>query len=278
MIEQYVKSPLNYTGGKGKLLEQMFPLFPEHVNTFVDLFGGGCNVGLNYSASKVLYNDVLPQLVCLLNALKSVSLAETLRYYDEVIEYYDLSKDNKDGYDRLRNDYNANPNPFLIYMLIAYSFNNQIRFNSRGEFNMPFGKNRSSFNPSLRRRFCKFVEKLQSTNIEFRNDSFENVLDSMELTENDFVYVDPPYLNSAASYNENGGWTEKQERLLLDKLDILNEQRVRFALSNNLLYGNVLLEEWMKKYKVHYLDYDYSNCNYHKKEKISGQEILITNY
>lgn len=40
-LMEYVKSPLNYTGGKYKLLPQLLELFPKQVNTFVDLFAGG---------------------------------------------------------------------------------------------------------------------------------------------------------------------------------------------------------------------------------------------
>lgn len=36
----YIKSPLNYTGGKYKLLPQIIPMLPSNINTFVDLFGG----------------------------------------------------------------------------------------------------------------------------------------------------------------------------------------------------------------------------------------------
>lgn len=38
---EYVKSPLNYTGGKFKLLPQLLEIFPKDINTFVDLFAGG---------------------------------------------------------------------------------------------------------------------------------------------------------------------------------------------------------------------------------------------
>ena len=47
-----IASPLNYTGGKYKLLPQLLPLFPNEVNTFVDLFCGGCNVAVNANAKK----------------------------------------------------------------------------------------------------------------------------------------------------------------------------------------------------------------------------------
>ena len=57
-ITHYIKSPLNYTGGKYKLLKQLIPLFPEKINTFIDLFGGGFNVGINVSANRIIYNDL----------------------------------------------------------------------------------------------------------------------------------------------------------------------------------------------------------------------------
>ena len=57
-----IQSPLNYTGGKFKLLPQILPLFPTNINTFVDLFCGGCNVGINVECENVIYNDWLGSL------------------------------------------------------------------------------------------------------------------------------------------------------------------------------------------------------------------------
>ena len=50
---KYIKSPLNYTGGKYKLLNSLFDIFPNNINTFVDLFAGGFNVGINVNANKI---------------------------------------------------------------------------------------------------------------------------------------------------------------------------------------------------------------------------------
>ncbi|MCA6072598.1 MAG: DNA adenine methylase, partial [Endomicrobium sp.] len=44
MNETFIKSPLNYVGGKYKILPQIIPLFPKDINCFVDLFAGGANV------------------------------------------------------------------------------------------------------------------------------------------------------------------------------------------------------------------------------------------
>lgn len=49
-----IQSPLNYTGGKYKLLPQILPLFPKDIDVFVDLFCGGCNVGINVDCSKII--------------------------------------------------------------------------------------------------------------------------------------------------------------------------------------------------------------------------------
>ena len=103
-----------------------------------------------------------------------------------------------------------------------------------------------------------------------------------DLGENDFVYCDPPYLITVASYNENGGWGEQAERDLLAKLDALDKAGVKFGLSNvfeSKGKENTILKEWAKGYTVHYLDHTYSNCSYHKKDKQSKDiEVFITNY
>ena len=52
-----IQSPLNYTGGKYRLLSQILPLFPKNIDLFVDLFCGGCNVGVNAASRRVVFND-----------------------------------------------------------------------------------------------------------------------------------------------------------------------------------------------------------------------------
>lgn len=278
MSSEYIKSPLNYVGGKYKLLPQILLLFPNNISTFVDLFGGGFNVGVNVNAEHIIYNDISEQVVELLKCLKREELNVLLNEIDTYIEKYNLSKENKEGYLKLREDYNSREKtPMKFYTLLCYAFNNQIRFNKNGEYNMPFGKDKSSFNPTLRQKFIDFVEALHSKDCSFMNISFDK-FDFEDFDNNDFVYCDPPYFNSVAAYNEQGGWTEEHEKSLLELLDKLNDKGVKFALSNNLKYDNLLLDEWKNKYTVHYLNGDYSNCNYQKKDKSKDIEVLITNY
>lgn len=278
MKNKYIKSPLNFTGGKYKLLKQILPLFPNRINAFVDLFGGGFNVGINVNAEYIVYNDISKPIVDLLSYLKDNDIEDLLQEIDSYIEKYNLSKKNKEGFLALREDYNSGERtPTKFYTLLCYAFNNQIRFNKNNEYNMPFGKDRSSFNPTLRQRFNDFVKALHNKDCYFSNVSFSE-FNFEDFDSDDFVYCDPPYLNSVASYNEQGGWTEECEKNLLELLDKLNDKGVKFALSNNLKYGNPLLDKWKDKYNVCYLNCDYSNCNYHKKDKNKDIEILITNY
>lgn len=278
MKEKYIKSPLNYVGGKYKLLKEILPLFPDKINTFIDLFGGGFNVGINVKAEHIVYNDLENHVVELLKYLKDNDIDKLLSEIDSLIEKYKLSKENAEGFNQLREYYNEeNNSPIVFYTMICHAFNYQIRFNQNGKYNMPFGKARSSFNPSLRQKFIEFVEELHSKDITFLSKPFE-VFDIEDLDSNDFVYCDPPYFNSVAAYNEQGGWTEEHEKMLLILLDSLNDKGVKFALSNNLKYDNLLLDEWKNKYNVHYLNGDYSNCNYHKIDRSKDVEVLITNY
>ena len=278
MKEKYIKSPLNYVGGKYKLLKEILPLFPNDIDVFVDLFGGGFNVGINTTANKVVYNDLENHVVELLKYLKDNDIDKLLSEIDSLIEKYNLSKENAEGFNQLREYYNEeNNSPIVFYTMICYAFNYQIRFNQNGKYNMPFGKARSSFNPSLRQKFIEFVEELHKKDCMFFNVPFDKFRFD-ELDKDDFVYCDPPYFNSVAAYNEQGGWTKEHERALLANLDELNQRGIKFALSNNLKYDNPLLDEWKNKYNIYYLNGDYSNCNYHKINRSKDIEVLITNY
>lgn len=278
MKEKYIKSPLNYVGGKYKLLKEILPLFPDNIHTFVDLFGGGFNVGVNVEADHIVYNDLEEHVVDLMKYLAITDIEKLLYEIDNLINTYGLSKENVEGFSQLREYYNEeNNSPIVFYTMICYAFNYQIRFNQSGKYNMPFGKARSSFNPSLRQKFIEFVEELHRKNCKFYNLTFDK-FDFSYLGNNDFVYCDPPYFNSVAAYNEQGGWTEEHENMLLNILEELNERGIRFALSNNLKYDNPTLDKWKNKYNVHYLNGDYSNCNYHKIDRSKDIEVLITNY
>ena len=293
--KKYVKSPMNYTGGKYKLLHQIEPLFPEDTNLFVDLFTGGGNIAVNVKANKIVANDCEENIIGIYKTFQGYdNVDELIGQIEEIIKTYGLTIDNMEAYNKFRNDYNSlktsqgNYSPLssyniniLLYVLICYSFNHQYRFNSKGEFNMPFGKERSQWNENMKNNLINFHRQIKEKDIVFLNKDFRQLkVDKLGI--NDFVYCDPPYLITCATYNEKDGWNQECEEDLLNLLDELNTKKIKFALSN-VLYSkgktNDLLIEWSKKYNVHHLDYTYQNCNYHTKDKTNkSDEVLITNY
>lgn len=305
-----IQSPLNYTGGKYKLLPQILPLFPKDINLFVDLFCGGCNVGINVNSNRVIYNDLNENLLYLYNTFKNLDKESVLEWIYGIIEKYELSLVSKYGYEyyqcesskglgdynrdkflKLRADFNEKHQNgnfdyyyyVMLYVIIVYAFNNQIRFNSSGDFNLPVGKR--DFNKKMEQKLIDFIDRIHEQNCSFTCCDFRE-FDISALTSQDFVYVDPPYLITCATYNEQGGWDEVTEKDLLVFLDNLNSKNIRFALSNVLRSKgkeNTILIEWINKntdkYKVIPLNYSYSNSNYQTKDRTSvPEEVLIINY
>ena len=151
--KEYIQSPMNYIGGKYKLLPQILPHFPSDMKVLVDLFCGGCNVGINADCKKVIFNDSNSRLIQLYREFKKRDKEEIFNYIEKTITHYCLSKSSEYGYDRygcasstglgsynkekylqLRSDFNSrqqdSPDYYLMmYVLLIYSFNNQLRFN-----------------------------------------------------------------------------------------------------------------------------------------------------
>ncbi|MDA3778051.1 Dam family site-specific DNA-(adenine-N6)-methyltransferase [Lactobacillus delbrueckii] len=279
----FIKSPLNYVGGKYKLLPQILPLFPDDISTFVDMFSGGANVGINVKAKKIIFNDINNKVNGFFRYIQNHPVEEILNDIYDTIRKYQLTKTNELGFKALRTEYNKNPDPISLYVLVSYSFNYQFRFNNRMEYNNPFGKNRSHFSERMEKNLIQFMEKLQSIDAVFIDKEFSS-LDLSSLDENSFVYADPPYLITTGSYNDGNrgfiNWTDKQEQELYRLLDSLNKKNIRFAMSNVLYHKgkeNYLLKQWSKKYNIHHLNYDYKNASYNTSKR-GSDEVLITNY
>ncbi|MCI8273149.1 MAG: Dam family site-specific DNA-(adenine-N6)-methyltransferase [Clostridia bacterium] len=299
-----VKSPINYTGGKYKLLNQIEPFFPEDIDTFVDIFCGGFNVGANIKAKKIIANDNQENLVRILELMKNNSYINIIDNIENIIEKYGLSNTYRNGYKyynansgsglgkynktqfgQLRKDYNcikedSKIKDYMFLTLLIYSFNNQIRFNKKGEFNSPVGKR--DFNNAVRKNLLHFNERLANINVDFINKDYKDVV--KDINNKMFFYFDPPYYLGEATYNENSGWNGEKEIELLDFIKEIDSKGNKFALSNVLEHRgmkNDILIDWCEKnnFIIHNLDYNYNNSNYHKLNKNdSTKEVLITNY
>ena len=280
-----VKAPFNYIGNKYRIINSIQECFPEHIDTFVDLFCGGCDVSINTVANNIYANDINYHVIGILQEFQKHDARYILDYIDTTIEKWQLSKTNEDGYKLFRDHYNQTKNPLDLYVLMCFSFNYQFRFNSSHDYNNPFGRNRSSFNDVMRSNLILFKEQI--------NDIHFSALDFCDfdydiLHTGDFLYADPPYLLTCGSYNDGKrgfrGWTEKDDLDLMRILTELSDRGVNFALSNVIEHKgstNDTLIEWIADngYTVHGINFNYNNCNYHtnNRENVT-KEVLITNY
>lgn len=276
-----IKSPINYTGNKYKLLPILLDLFPKNISTFIDVFTGSGTVALSVSANSIIANDKVEEVIGILNWLNSKSYSEILKEISIVINTYSLNSSNVEGYLKLREDYNLTKNDYCkLFCLICHSFNNQIRFNNKGEFNLPFGQRQ--FNSSIQGNLQLTSEALKHKKIEFVTIDYKDLVRQTipELDKSSFLYFDPPYLITDATYNKY--WNEEEEKTLYAILDWIDSLGLKFGLSNVITHKdkkNAILSDWVRSkpnYKVHYLNHSYSNCNYQTSGK--SQEVYITNY
>lgn len=304
--KDFVKSPLNYTGGKFKLLSQILPLFPSDIDVFYDIFCGGANVSINVKSSQTYAIDINSKVIELYNYFLVSERNTLINEIKLVIEKYGLSNSQRHTYDfygctssdglasynkekfvKLKADYNDKnfkefSKDLLFYVLIVYGFNNQIRFNKKGEFNISIGKR--DFNQVIEGNLKKFLDKVHKTQICFQTEDYASIENKLDYTKNNFVYADPPYLITTASYNESDGWNIKKEIDLLNFLKKLDDKGVKFALSNVIEskgLKNETLESWIEDngFHMHALNFSYQNSSYQKKDKKSlTREILVTNY
>ena len=276
-----IKSPLNYIGGKYKLLPQILPLFPEHINTFVDLFAGGLDVSINVEAKHVICNDINNYVIGLFEYFQQYAIEELINNIHGVINEYGLTKQNREGYNALREEFNRTRSSLHLFLLVCYGFNHQFRFNNNGDFNNSFGINRSSYNANTERNLRQLHKAIHG--FEYHIGNFKQ-FDLEFMAPGDFLYADPPYLISCGSYNDGKrgfeGWSPDDDLALFEKLDNLNQRGISFAMSNVTRHKgevNEPLIAWSNNYNIHYINADYSNSNYQATES-ETIEVLITNY
>ena len=289
-----IGSPLNYTGNKFKLLNQIIPFLNGKSSCFVDIFAGSGLVALNTNADKLYLNDNNEITIQLLKYFKNNDSITINKKMDDIIKQYGftdsyrnglksyreekhegLSRYNKAPFNKLKDDYNKNPSVDKLFALIVFGFNHYIRFNSKGLYNVPVGK--VDYTTSLRMKTEQYTSALKSKKIKITMKDFRDK--SLYKNKQALYYFDPPYLITLAPYNAT--WNEKDEKDLLDLLDELNDKGYKFALSNVIESNgktNILLKEWIQKYNVIYLNRKYLNSNYRKKNITIAKEVLITNY
>lgn len=282
-------SPIFYMGNKKKLIQKgLIDLFPNNIHTFYDLFCGSGIVTMNTEAISYEVNDINNNITDLIQYFCYYKPEEIIHRIDKLIERYELPtfstdvrkyKGDRDifksKYNKLRDDYNKTKNVELLYVLNIFSNSHMIRFNSNGDFNMPFGNGyftEDAKKAIIQNNYEKIIYINHSDFREYKRREFEK---------DDFIYLDPPYLDTTATYNENGGWTMQDENDLHMFCDDLTNRNIKWGMSNvyeNKGIINEQLKQWQKNkgYRVHcFDDFTYCSCG---KGNSNTKEVFIMNY
>jgi DNA adenine methylase len=295
------RSPLFYVGDKYKLITEIKTYFPTQISTFVEPFVGGGSVFLNVCAKKYILNDLDKNVIQIHKYLCSQNNDEKIFFKRvfQIINNYKLSCSykndiipeslkqqykktyyahfNKDSFIQLKNDYNNSDHSdvLLLYILLIYGFNRMLRFNKKGDYNLPVGN--VDFNQNTYNALLGYFNLTRNKFIDWNCSDFKNFFSKIQLNESDFVYLDPPYLITFSEYNKY--WNEQTEIDLLRILDQLDANHIRFAISNVTHYKgqkNSSFIIWAKKYNSHPIKSNY--ISYHDNSVKQFNEVLVTNY
>ena len=293
-MDNIVISPILYMGNKSRLIRRgLVNLFPQNIRTFVDVFAGSATVAMNTDAQYYIINDTDDTLHAYYNMFSTYHNKDIVKHIKKRIDEFDLPKKTtircfsdkvevekyKKSYHLFRDTYNKNKNTLDLYTLMFFAFSQQFRVNKNGDFNMPFGNN--CFSPKNEESISNGCYFFSQKNFITYKEDFWNLFQKIQIENNDFIYFDPPYSITTATYTENAQWGVADDLRLFSICENLNNQGIKFGISNVLLnkgIENTLLKEFCKDNGFYV--FSPNNFQYHacSKENKKQQEVYVCNY
>ena len=268
-----VRPVLKWVGGKRRLIEQIIGLFPEDYasRAYHEPFFGGGALFFHLEPSRGSINDVNTRLINFYRVLKEKPrelIEEASPYVYEKSEYY-----------RLRTRFNEEQlsdveDAAILLYLNKTGYNGLYRVNSKGKYNVPFGRYRD---PRIvdEERIMEASKLLE--NISISSERFYSVKKHAE--EGDLVYFDPPYLSVSetsdfTAYSKSGFGYEDHVLLKNTCLD-LDERGVYFVQSNS--YVRPILELYENTgFRIEIVQMNRA-INSKTSKRGGVNEILVTN-
>lgn len=295
---------LKWAGGKSQLLERFYDFYPEELkngkisNYYEPFVGGGAvffDVVQRFNIKSAVLYDINPELILTYRVIQQNvnELSDIL--YTINNKYKSLDSDNQVSffYD-VRNEFNRNLGKinFLKYskdwilraaqiiFLNKTCFNGLFRFNRKGEFNVPAGRYK---NPKIldQKNLVQVSKLLQIA--EIKNAGFETV--EFDITENSFVYFDPPYrpISKTAGFTSYSKFKfdDDEQKKLAELYRRLNLKGIRLMLSNsdpkNIDTNDNFFDEIYCDFKISRLPARRMiNSDASKRDSIN--EIVVTNF
>jgi DNA adenine methylase len=240
---------------------------------FEPFFGTGV-VGFNsLMNNEHIVGDTNPYIIDFYRGVQEGQItAYSMREYleKETVLLQNGSEDGYEYYRIVRDRFNKKHSPYDFIFLSRAGFNGMMRFNRKGEWNIPFCKKSDRFSPAYITKICNQVggvsKILTSHRWRLQNVSFETLIEQAE--EKDIIYCDPPYHGRYVDYYN--GWTEKDEERLYH---VLRSTKAKFILStwhHNDYRKNEMLSRYWGDFNVITREHFYHNGG-----KIENRHAMI---
>lgn len=277
MENKIIKSPLKYQGSKLKLIpwiKQVARFNPEKQRWIEPFLGSGV-VALNMNAKSAIVNDINKHVIDLFELLHDKSyfldgMKATLSTHDDLLRRY-----GETYYYEMRENYNTNFHPNTLMFLNHTCFNGIMRFNKKGGYNVPYGKNPNKLTESYREDLYNRLVAAQTITKDWEFKSGDYKLLFENVTKNDLIYLDPPYINRNNNYYDSWGMTHEKE---LHELVTNTDARV---VMSTWYHANGETNECVNTLwndtELHLKDHHYS-VGAKKENRYKVIEALLTNF
>ena len=283
-----MKPIIKYRGGKSKELPLLVPHIPQYTGRYIEPFLGGGAMYFHLEPERAIINDINTKLIefYLGVQLHYTELSHELAIlektykanrtkFEALKKLYPNDKvadKNEDLYYTLRNMYNGLSTPkfspaALYYFINKTAYSGMIRFNARGEYNVPYGRYKNFNTALITEQHHHLLSKAEIHNSDYR------AIFALANTE-DFVFLDPPYDCTFSDYGNDEykeGFNEENHRQLANDFYNLSSKAMMVIGATPLtreLYGKSIIAEYNKNYAV----------NIRNRFQAEAVHIIITNY
>ena len=264
-----MQAMLKYSGGKRNEIKYFKKYIPKEFDKYIEPFIGGGAVYFHLEPEKAIINDINTPLIEFYKGIRDnyEKIYEELKELNE--EYRDEEK-REELYYKIRDMYNGKIEvkyePAAIYYFInKTAYSGMIRYNQKGEFNVPFGRYKNINIDAISEEHHKLLKKTK-----IYNENFEKIIKMAK--KDDFVFLDPPYDTTFKEYGNLKNDFGENEHRKLAKIFKESKAKIMLVISETPLilelYGDYVVDTYEKRYAV----------NIKNRFKSKAKHLIIKNY
>lgn len=262
------RSFVKWSGGKRSQAEEIIAYFPKDIRIYYEPFlGSGAILG-HLRPDRAICSDINGPLISLWKSIQNEPEKVASDYRKK---WEKLQEEGHTYFYKVRDDFNKKQSPLDFLFLTRTCVNGLIRYNKKGEFNNSLHHTRKGMHPDqLEKIICSWADIIKKH--KFFNKSYE--LTTKNASEEDFVYLDPPYFNTGVRYFGAIDFDE-----FISYLESLNNKGVRYALSYDGKRGDTsyIVDIPKKLYKQHIMLHS-GNSTFNKVQNGKVEKVYESLY